>query len=59
MGGLQNNLTTQKEFLLKMGIMQRAEMIVKNLKFSKKADIYYRIKRLVDEKNNRNNIKAL
>ena len=50
MGGLQNNLTTQKEFLLKMGIMQRAEMIVKNLKFSKKADIYYRVKRLVDEK---------
>ena len=50
MGGLQNNLTTQKEFLLKMGIMERAEMIVKNLKFSKKADIYYRVKRLVDEK---------
>jgi cyclopropane-fatty-acyl-phospholipid synthase len=49
MGGLQNNLTTQKEFLLKMGIMQRAEIIVKNLKFSKKADVYFRVKRLVDE----------
>ena len=48
-GGLQNNLTTQKEFLLKMGIMQRAEIIVKNLKFSKKADVYFRVKRLVDE----------
>ena len=50
MGGLQNNLTTQKEFLLKMGIMQRAEIIVKNLKFSKKADVYFRVKRLIDER---------
>jgi NADH dehydrogenase [ubiquinone] 1 alpha subcomplex assembly factor 7 len=50
MGGLKNNLTTQKEFLLKMGIKERAEIISKNQNFSKKTDIYYRLKRLIDEK---------
>ena len=33
-----------------MGIMERAEMISKNQNFLKKADLYYRIKRLTDEK---------
>ena len=33
-----------------MGIMERAEIISKNQNFLKKADIYYRIKRLIDEK---------
>ena len=33
-----------------MGIANRAEIISKNLNFSKKADIYYRLKRLIDEK---------
>ena len=41
-------LTTQREFLLKMGILERAEIISKNISFSKKSDIYYRIKRLID-----------
>ena len=49
-GGLKNNLTTQKEFLIKLGIRQRAEIISKNENFLKKADIYYRLKRLIDEK---------
>ncbi len=49
-GGLKNNLTTQREFLLKMGISQRAEIISKNKNFIKKADIYYRLKRLIDHK---------
>ena len=49
-GGLENNLTTQKKFLIKMGIKQRAETISKNQNFLKKADIYYRLKRLIDEK---------
>ena len=49
MGGLKNNLTTQKNFLLKMGIKQRAEIISKNQNFLKKADIFYRLKRLIDE----------
>ena len=35
-------------FLIKLGILKRAEIISKNLQFSKKADIFYRIKRLID-----------
>ena len=48
-GGLKINLTTQKNFLIKMGIKERAEIISKNQDFSKKTDIYYRLKRLIDE----------
>ena len=41
-------LTSQRNFLTKLGILNRAEILTKNLQFSKKADIYYRIKRLID-----------
>ena len=50
LGGLDNSLITQKNFLIKMGIKHRAESISKNKDFSKKADIYYRLNRLIDEK---------
>ena len=40
--------TTQKKFLTKLGILDRAEILSKNMPFSKKADIYFRIKRLID-----------
>ena len=50
MGGLKNNLTTQKDFLIKMGIKERAEIISKNQNFLKKADIFYRLNRLIDKK---------
>ena len=33
-----------------MGIVQRAEIISKNTPFSKKTDLFYRIRRLIDEK---------
>jgi len=59
MNGLKNNLTTQKKFLLKMGIRQRAEIIAKNKNFLKKADIYYRLKRLIDEKEMGNLFKVM
>ncbi len=49
-GNLDNYLTTQKEFLIKMGINERAEIISKNKSFLKKSDIYYRLNRLIDEK---------
>jgi len=49
-----NNLnyitTNQKKFLTCMGIVQRAEIISKNIAFSKKSDLFYRIRRLIDEK---------
>ena len=41
--------TNQNKFLIKLGILHRAEIITKNMPFSKKADIYFRIKRLIDE----------
>ncbi len=45
--GLDNYLTTQKDFLTKMGIHERAEIIAKKENFLKKADIFYRLKRLI------------
>ena len=33
-----------------MGIMQRAETISEKIPFSKKTDLFYRIRRLIDEK---------
>jgi len=58
-GGLEYNLTTQKKFLLKMGIKQRAEIISRNQSFSKKADIYYRLNRLIDKKQMGNLFKVM
>ena len=49
-GGLSELFTNQKKFLTKIGIKRRAEIISKNLPFSKKADLFYRLKRLIDEK---------
>ena len=48
--GLKTELTSQKNFLQQLGILKRAEIIAKKQSFLKKADIYYRIKRLTDEK---------
>ena len=59
MGGLETNLTTQKSFLINMGIRQRAEIISKNLNFSKKTDIYYRMRRLIDDKQMGNLFKVM
>ena len=42
-------ITTQRNFLIYLGIQQRAEIISRNLPFSKKADIFYRLKRLIDK----------
>jgi NADH dehydrogenase [ubiquinone] 1 alpha subcomplex assembly factor 7 len=59
LGSLNNNLTTQKEFLVKMGIKQRAEIISKNENFLKKIDISYRLKRLIDERQMGNLFKVM
>ena len=50
MGIFFQKTTTQKEFLTKLGILNRAEILSKNMPFSKKADIYFRLKRLIDDK---------
>jgi NADH dehydrogenase [ubiquinone] 1 alpha subcomplex assembly factor 7 len=44
-----NGKNNQQNFLINLGILKRAEIISKNLPFSKKADIYYRVKRLIDQ----------
>ena len=59
MGGLNEYISTQRSFLIKMGIMQRAELISKKLPFSKKADIYFRLRRLIDEKQMGNLFKVM
>ena len=47
---LDSVISNQKKFLTSMGIVQRAEIISKNIPFSKKSDLFYRIRRLIDEK---------
>ena len=49
LGPCSSLITTQQKFLTKLGILDRAEILSKNMPFSKKADIYFRIKRLIDE----------
>ena len=49
LGGLKDMFTTQRDFLIKMGIEKRAEIISKNQNFSGKADIYYRLRKLIDK----------
>ena len=48
LGSFFQATTTQKEFLTKLGILERAEILSKNMTFSKKANMYFRIKRLID-----------
>jgi NADH dehydrogenase [ubiquinone] 1 alpha subcomplex assembly factor 7 len=40
-------IITQNEFLQKMGILKRAEIISKKMNFRKKADMFYRLKKLL------------
>lgn len=46
---LDVNYTTQKKFLINLGIYQRAEILSKNKTFSEKIDLFHRLKRLVHE----------
>jgi len=59
LGSFSQTITTQKEFLIKLGIYKRAEILSRNISFKKKADIYYRIKRLIDEKQMGNLFKVM
>ena len=56
---LKINFTTQNKFLLKMGIRERAEIISKNQKFLVKADVFYRLNRLIDKKQMGNLFKVM
>ena len=47
---LKVDYNTQREFLLNLGIMKRAEILAANKNFLEKANIFYRINRLIDKK---------
>ena len=47
---LDSIISNHKKFLTSMGIVQRAEIISENIPFSEKSDLFYRIRRLIDEK---------
>ena len=47
---LELDFINQRDFLLNLGILQRAEILAKNKNFLEKANIYYRINRLIDRK---------
>jgi len=59
MGPFFFDITSQKEFLTKLGILDRAEILSKNMAFSKKADMYFRVKRLIDDKQMGNLFKVI
>ena len=41
-------ITTQNEFLKKMGILERANILSRKMTFKEKANMFYRLKRLLD-----------
>ena len=41
------NIITQKQFLEKMGIIERAKVLSKNMKFKEQSDLYLRLERLL------------
>ena len=47
---LELDYNTQRDFLLNLGILKRAEILSEKKKFSEKANIFYRINRLIDKK---------
>jgi cyclopropane-fatty-acyl-phospholipid synthase len=60
----KNNLNvekiiTQNEFLKKIGILERANILSKKMTFKKKANMFYRLKRLIDYKEMGNLFKVL
>jgi cyclopropane-fatty-acyl-phospholipid synthase len=42
-------LTTQREFLIKLGTWEKAKIRCKKVPLSKKTDIYFRLRRLIDK----------
>ena len=57
--GISQPNRQQKEVLIKLGILKRAEILSKNMLFSKKADMYFRVKRLIDDKEMGNLFKVI
>ena len=47
---LELDYNTQRDFLISLGILKRAEILAAKKNFLEKANIFYRINRLIDEK---------
>ena len=47
---LKVDYNSQREFLLNLGIMNRAEILASKTTFLEKANIFYRVNRLIDKK---------
>ena len=52
-------ITTQNEFLKKIGILERANILSKKMTFKEKANMFYRLKRLIDYKEMGSHFKVL
>ena len=52
-------ITTQSEFLKKIGILERASILSKKMTFKAKANMFYRLKRLLDPKEMGNLFKVI
>ena len=52
-------ITTQNEFLKKIGILERANILSKKMTFKEKANMFYRLKRLLDPKQMGNLFKVI
>ena len=52
-------ITTQSEFLKKIGILERANILSKKMTFREKANMFYRLKRLLDYREMGNFFKVL
>ena len=52
-------VVTQNEFLQKLGIIERANILSKKMSFKAKADMFYRIKKLLHHKEMGNLFKVL
>jgi NADH dehydrogenase [ubiquinone] 1 alpha subcomplex assembly factor 7 len=59
LGSFFQTTTTQRNFLTKLGILNRAELLSQKMAFSKKAELYFRIKRLIDKDKMGNLFKVL
>ena len=52
-------ITNQNEFLEKIGILERANIVSKKMTFKEKANLFYRLKRLLDSKEMGNLFKVM
>ena len=52
-------ITNQSEFLKKIGILERANILSKKMTFKEKADMFYRLKRLLDPQEMCNHFKVM